>query len=217
MGSLLCPSLVGREAELGRLTGALGKAGGGSGAVVFLTGEAGVGKSRLARELTGLAAPPGYVTLTGRATESAIPMPFRPIAEALIRGARGGLSAEAPQVAAYRPALGSLVPEWSREGDRGADISDLIIAEGLMRLLNAPGSAGALLVLEDLQWADAQTLTVVEYLADNVAGSRVLCLVTVRDCEPSPGIEAARSLVSRRAAESVAVPRLSDHAVRRMA
>jgi hypothetical protein len=183
----LCPSLVGREAELGRLTGALEEAGRAGGGVVFLTGEAGAGKSRLARELAGLAGPPGFAVFTGRAAESTVRVPFRPIAEALIRAARGGLSADAPRVAHYRPALGSLVPEWSREADRGADISDVIIAEGLVRLLNAPGGAGALLVLEDLQWADARTLAVVEYLADNLAGSRVLCLVTIRDCEPSGG------------------------------
>jgi hypothetical protein len=198
--SLLCPSLVGREAELGRLTGALEEAGRAGGGVVFLTGEAGAGKSRLARELAGLAGPPGFAVFTGRAAESTVRVPFRPIAEALIRAARGGLSADAPRVAHYRPALGSLVPEWSREADRGADISDVIIAEGLVRLLNAPGGAGALLVLEDLQWADARTLAVVEYLADNLAGSRVLCLVTIRDCEPSARREAAPSMVSPPAA-----------------
>jgi predicted ATPase len=176
--------MVGREAELRRLVGALDNAGGASGGVVFLTGEAGVGKSRLACELTGLAAPRGFATFTGRASEFAVPVQFRPIAEALIRAARGGLSADGPRVADYRPALGSLVPEWRRDADNGADISELIMGEGLVRLLTAPGRPGALLVLEDLQWADAQTLAVVEYLADNLTGSRVLCLVTIRDCEP---------------------------------
>jgi DNA-binding CsgD family transcriptional regulator len=214
---MLCPVLIGREAELGVLTAALDKAESGAGGVVFLAGEAGVGKSRLARELSTLAASRGFAVLTGRAAESAVPVPFRPVAEALMRAARGGLTADAPQLADYRPALGSLVPEWKRAGDGGAEISGIIVGEGILRLLTLPGRAGALLVLEDLQWADPETSTVVEYLADSLAGSRVLCLATVRDDEPSAGLDAVRSIVARRAAATIDVPRLSEPAIERMA
>jgi DNA-binding CsgD family transcriptional regulator len=215
--SILCPVLVGREAELGVLTAALDKAESGAGGVVFLAGEAGVGKSRLARELSALAASRGFAVLTGRAAESAVPVPFRPVAEALMRAARGGLTADAPQLADYRPALGSLVPEWKRTGDGSAEISGIIVGEGMLRLLTLPGRAGALLLLEDLQWADPETSTVVEYLADSLADSRVLCLATVRDDEPSAGLDAVRSMVSRRAAAVIDVPRLGEQATRRMA
>ena len=51
MADLLCPVVIGREAESGALRSALAAAGDGAGAVVFLTGEAGIGKSRLAAEL----------------------------------------------------------------------------------------------------------------------------------------------------------------------
>ena len=105
------------------MTAALDQAGGAGGGVVFLAVEAGVGKSRLARELAGLAERRGFVTFTERASESAVSVQFRPIAEALIRAARGGLNADAPQVPDCRPALGSLVPEWSQEAGHGADIS----------------------------------------------------------------------------------------------
>jgi DNA-binding CsgD family transcriptional regulator len=216
MSFVLCPSLVGRAPELRRLSAALDDAAGGRGGVIFLAGEAGVGKSRLAREVTGLAASRGFDVLTGRATESAVPCPFRPIAEALIRAARHGLSADAQQVAAYRPALGLLVPEWRPRDDSGAEISGAIVAEGLVRLLTLPDRNAALLVLEDLQWADLETLAVVEYLADHLSGSRVLCLVTVRDSEPSGGLDAVRS-IARRAGETIVVPRLTDSAVREMA
>jgi predicted ATPase len=49
--------------------------------------------------------------------------------------------------------------------------------------------AGLVVVLEDLHWADPDTLAVVEYLGDNLAGQRVLCLVTVRSEEPSPALD----------------------------
>lgn len=214
---VLCPVLIGRGAELGVLTAALQKAGDGEGGVVFLVGDAGVGKSRLAREVSAMASTREFLVLTGRATESAVPVPFRPVAEALMKAVRGGLVADAPQLADYRPALGSLVPDWSRPGDGGAEISGIILGEALLRLLTLPGRNGALLVLEDLQWADPETLAIVEYLADNLAGSPVLCIATIRDYEPSAGLGAVRSIGSRRAATLVDVPRLTERAVTQMA
>ena len=89
---MLCPVLAGRDAELQTLTAALERAENGSGGVVVLTGDAGVGKSRLTREITTLAAGRGFLTLTGRAVETTVPVPFRPVAEALIRAARRGLA-----------------------------------------------------------------------------------------------------------------------------
>ena len=209
--------LVGRDAELGVLTAAVSRAEGGAGGVVFLVGDAGAGKSRLAGEVCAVASSRGFLVLAGRAAESAVAVPFRPVAEALMRAARGGLAADAPQVAHYRPALGSLVPEWSRPGEGSAEISGVILGEALLRLLALPGRKGALLVLEDLQWADPETLAIVEYLADNLGGSHVLCVATIRGGEPSAGRDAVLSIGSRRAAATVDVPRLTERAVLEMA
>ena len=49
----------------------------------------------------------------------------------------------------------------------------------LLRRLAEPG--GLVIVLEDLHWADPDTLTVTEYLADNLAAEPVLCVATSRD------------------------------------
>jgi DNA-binding CsgD family transcriptional regulator len=213
----LCPVLVGRDAELRQLTALLDKAAGGTGGLACLSGEAGIGKSRLAREVMDLGSARGFAVFTGRASDSAAPIPLRPIAEVLMRAARDGLHADLERLADYRPALGSLVPEWRRAGDGGAEVSEIIVAEGVLRLISTAGDRGALLVLEDLQWADPQTLTVVEYLADNIGHAPVLCLATVRDSEPSAGLDLTGSLVSRRAAGLIRVPRLPEHAIRQMA
>jgi DNA-binding CsgD family transcriptional regulator len=215
--AMLCPVLVGREAELHALRAALDRAGEGAGSVVILPGDAGVGKSRLAREITACAASQGFDVLAGRATESIVPVPFRPITEALMKVARSGVIPDAPDMARYRPALGSLVPEWSRPEDDDAEISPLILGEALIRLLTPPGSKATLLVLEDLHWADPETLAILEYLTDNLPGTRVLCVATVRDSEPSAGLDCARALHARRAAAVVEVRRLPDWAVREMA
>jgi DNA-binding CsgD family transcriptional regulator/tetratricopeptide (TPR) repeat protein len=217
MGSLLCPRLIGRDAELAVLMTALSKARDGQGSVVFLTGDAGVGKSRLARETCAAAAARDMRVTTGRAVDSMVPVPLRPITEALIKLARDGVAPEAPEIADYRPALGSLVPEWSRPGDDDAENSPVILGEAVLRLLNHAGPWGAVLVLEDLHWADPETLAIVEYLADNLHSTGVLCLATLRGGAPSPGLEAVRSAEARRTATRLKVPRLTGPAVELMA
>jgi DNA-binding CsgD family transcriptional regulator len=217
MESMLCPVLIGRSAEMRALTGELDAAGQGHGGAVLVTGDAGVGKSRLAREAVALATSRGYFALTGRATESAVPVPFRPITEALMGVARSGIVPDAPGISDYRAALGTLVPEWSRPGDGDAEVSPVIFGEALLRMLALPGWPAGLLVLEDLHWADPETLAIVEYLADNIATASVLCLATLRDTEPSAGLDLLHSVSARRAATRVQVPRLTPRAVSQMA
>jgi len=214
---MLCPTIVDREAELQAISGGLDRAASGSGGVLFLAGEAGVGKSRLARQATTMATERGFHVLIGRATESSVPVPFRPVAEALMKLARAGVMPTSPELANHLPVLASLVPEWGRPGDGQAEISPLILGEALIRLLTPAGAAGTLLLLEDLHWADPETLAIVEYLADNLTEGRVLCLGTVRDTEPSAGLDSMRALTARRAAACVEVGRLPDWAVREMA
>jgi predicted ATPase/DNA-binding CsgD family transcriptional regulator len=214
---MLCQVLIDRGAELGALSGALAAAGAGRGGMVFVTGDAGVGKSRLVRESVGQAFERGMRVLSGRAAESAVPVPYRPVAEALMGAARAGVVPEAPGTADYRAALGTLVPEWSRPGDGDAEVSPVIFGEALLRMLALPGGAGGLLTLEDLHWADPETLAIVEYLADNVATARVLCLITLRDTEPSACLDLMRSVCARRVATRIEVPRLPRRAVAEMA
>ena len=55
--------------------------------------------------------------------------------------------------------------------DARAHVSPVIIGEAVLRLLSQADRSGGLLVLEDLHFADPETLAIVEYLADNVAGT----------------------------------------------
>jgi predicted ATPase len=68
---VLCPVLVGRDEEARRLRAALAAAGQGRGGTVFLTGEAGIGKSRLIRETVRAAGELGLTVLAGRAVAGA--------------------------------------------------------------------------------------------------------------------------------------------------
>jgi DNA-binding CsgD family transcriptional regulator len=216
MESMLCPVLIGRGAEIGALTAALDAADEGHGGVVFVTGDDGIGKSRLAKHVALAGTARGFNVLTGRGTHSAVPVPYRPVAEGLLGAARNGLVPDMPVISGYRAALGSLVPEWSLPGD-AAHVSPVLVGEAVLRVLTTAGGHGGLLVLEDLHWADPETLAIVEYLADNIADASVLCVITLRDGLPSPCLDLLHSATARRVATRVAVPRLTSADARQMA
>ncbi len=218
MESLLCPVLIERRDELDALATALDEAARGRGQTIFVTGDAGVGKSRLVRETADLATARGFHVLTGRGTESAVPVPYRPVTEALMGAARGGITLDVPSLVDYRAALGSLVPEWRQPNVQTGQASAMILREAVLRLLTRPDwHGGSLLVLEDLHWADPETLAFVEYLSDNIADTSVLCLITQRDMAGSPASGLLRSATSRRAASIIDLPRLTPGAIERMA
>ena len=220
---MLCPVLISRETELRQLIDALSAAQLGRGNVVFLAGDPGVGKSRLATDLCRIASERGFRVVAGRAVESASPLPFRPVTEALMKIARADGIPESPEIDDYRPALATLVPVWGQPRTDGeAEISPLILGEALIRLLSlygGPGTGrpGTVLLLEDIHWADPETLAIVHYLADNLAGKSVLCLATLRDSQPSAGLDAMRSIHAQRTASVIAVPRLSAREVEQLA
>lgn len=192
--------MVGRDRELAELQGEW-RAGG---QLLVVRGRAGIGKSRLVRELADRARGQGGTVLSGRCSATAGNVPFRPLREALLAAARVGL-APSSRLTAFRPALGSLVPEWSGEHAGGVDGSLIVLAEGVLRLLAEWSSpdAPALLVVEDLHWADRETLEVIEYLADHAAGNAALIVATLRDDEPGPGAELVSALRARRAVRQI--------------
>jgi predicted ATPase len=179
---LLCPTVVGRDAELSHLSDALARAGGGEGSALFLRGEAGIGKTRLAREAVAMARRDGRAALMGRAVQGQSNAPFRAIAAALNSWFRESGGLDAPELAPFRPILATLVPEW-RDGDpvEGTD-SLVLLAEAVLRLLDAIGrrSDGCLLVLEDLHWADPETLSTLDYLAENLESEPLTVLGSLR-------------------------------------
>jgi AAA ATPase-like protein len=189
---VLCPVVIGREAELRTLAGALGEALRGQGRCVFLTGEAGIGKSRLAREVAVQAAGAGAAVVVGRGVPTGASAPYRPLTEALLQALRGHPIPGEASLAPWRPALGAIIPGIGGT-DRGAEVSLAIRGEAVVQLLRRIADPGGMVViLEDLHWADPDTIAVVEYLAGNLAGLPVLGLATVRSETPSPALSLAR-------------------------
>ncbi|UCG70644.1 MAG: ATP-binding protein, partial [Thermoplasmata archaeon] len=94
------PKMVGREKELNKLQTFLDKAASGEGNTIFISGEAGIGKTRLVEELKQVAQERGFQILSGNCMYESL-TPFIPMMEALRSGGLESLFAEeAPKVEA---------------------------------------------------------------------------------------------------------------------
>lgn len=176
------PVLVGRSAELEVAMRLVHAAVGGSGAAVLVAGEAGIGKSRLLQEVAAHAAGAGLVVLSGRAVQGG--GTYRAVAEAVIGTLDRPALRELEELRPYRAVLGRLLPGWAGGGPGPPDVDQsVVLGEGLVRLLEAAG--GCVLLLEDLHWADEDTLALVEHLAVAVRTAPVLLAVSARDDAPA--------------------------------
>jgi DNA-binding CsgD family transcriptional regulator len=173
--------MVGRDGELRRLLALLDDADGGQAVAALVSGDAGVGKSRLVSEVTRLAEERGFTVLSGQCAELGDSVPYLPLADAL----RGAAQSTGVQDAmSSRPALGRLLPEG------GYGQLDNEIRSGLARqqmfgevlglLAELAAATPVLLVLEDLHWADASTRDLVTFLSRMLHRERVALIGTYR-------------------------------------
>ncbi|MGM1064946.1 ATP-binding protein [Saccharothrix sp. Mg75] len=210
------PVVVGRDEELRLLERVLADAGAHRGHAVFLVGEPGIGKTRLARYAAGAAFDRGMRVLRGRGSTIGPIVPFRPLAEALMSLLRAGDGPDLRELGPYQPALGRLVPEWGGEEQRPAH-SVVVLAEAVLRLLALVGrTRPCLVVLEDLHDADAETLAVVDYLVDNLDQVPAALVVTTR-ADPGPTLDVVRLAAQREAGVLLELRRLTEPQVRRVA
>ncbi|WP_295014084.1 helix-turn-helix transcriptional regulator [uncultured Microbacterium sp.] len=174
-------AMVGRDAELGMLDAALGRARAGETASVLIGGEAGIGKSRLTAEFRRRIAHDAIV-LTGWCLDyGSTPAPFGPL-PAILRGVLDELGDGADEAAGPgRDALQLLLPERAvAPVDRSA-IRPEGLRETIANLLEAAAAIRpVVVVVEDLHWADAATLAMLSFLLRALAGRPVLFLLTCR-------------------------------------
>ncbi|GGK94079.1 helix-turn-helix transcriptional regulator [Sphaerisporangium melleum] len=181
-GQGVSPRFVGRAAELARLTEALDRVRARSAAVVFVGGEAGVGKSRLIREFTERAH--DTRVLVGGCLELGTDgLPFAPFT-AVLRQLVHDLGQDG--VAALLPGertsgLARLLPEFGEPDDHGAEARARLFEQvlGLMERLAA--QQPTILVIEDAHWADRSTRDLLSFLIRyQRPDTRLLTLVTYR-------------------------------------
>jgi DNA-binding SARP family transcriptional activator/tetratricopeptide (TPR) repeat protein len=215
-------SLIGRVDELERLDGVLRKTRGGIGRIVVVTGEAGIGKTRIAEAAQAAAEALGFRTGWGRCEEEGSLHPLWPWTQAL-RDVLGRTAADpdtAYDIGGRRDDLAPLFPELSAQADADgvadADSAAFRLADAAGALLSRLASAApVLIVFDDLQWADADSLHLLRRLAPTIRSWPVVLLVTVRDTEAGigPALSATLAALARLDPVRLRPSRLDVHAV----
>lgn len=174
--------LVGRDVELTAVNAVVSRVADGCGGAILVTGEAGIGKSRLLAEARRGAARQGLLVLRGRAVESG--GAYRPLVEAFARAAAP--FADDPRLAGVRPVLARVLPGWLGGGGDLAPMADpsAVLAQALTIVLGAIAPAGSVLLVDDLHWADQDTLSVLSSLLDATEELPLGLVMAARD-EPT--------------------------------
>ncbi|HEV8575230.1 MAG TPA: AAA family ATPase, partial [Dehalococcoidia bacterium] len=211
--------MVGRGEERAQLQRLLERAVGGQGSLAMISGEAGVGKTRLVQELAAEGAGLGVLALTGHCYESE-EAPYVPFVEILQSGLRGttqeafreGLGKYAADVAKLMPELRRIFADIPAPLELPPEQERRYLFNSLSELLEqASRGQPLLLAVEDLHWADSSTLMLLQHIVRRLQGMRVLLICTYRDTEIDgslPFKETLAEIVRRRLAERIALKRL---------
>jgi DNA-binding SARP family transcriptional activator/tetratricopeptide (TPR) repeat protein len=189
-------AFVGRDAELDELLEGLDDAAAGHGRLFLLVGEPGIGKSRLAEELSRRARGRGFGVLVGRCWEAGGAPAYWPWVQSLrghIRESepqtiRAQLGAGAAELAQILPELRELLPDLPQAASLESESDRFRLFDATATFLrNVSASRPLLLFLDDLHAADAPSLLLLRFLARELASSRLLVLGALRDVDPVPG------------------------------
>ncbi len=218
--------LVGRGHELRELVPAIREALSGRGAVVLLAGEPGIGKSRLAEALAEHARGYGARTLVGRCWEAGGAPAYWPWTQAL-RGCLRGRDAETvgawvghggPDLAAMLPELRELLPDLGEPPASDSGGARFRLFESFASLLRRAASAEPLAIfLDDLHAADASSVLLLRFVAEELGGAPVLVVGCYRDTEAGPALaEALPELARAPTVRRVSLKGLSRSATSRL-
>jgi DNA-binding CsgD family transcriptional regulator len=177
------PELVGRDAELSRLTELIKDLGAGTGHAILIEGEPGIGKSSLARATVETAEKYGYQSFWAEGDELGQALPLQPLLDALRE-----------KEAAGEPRLMTIL-RLLRGEVSNADPT-IAASEQMLTLIGEQCSAiPTVLVIDDLQWADDATLGVWEWLARSVERSALLLIGIIRPVPQRDELLAVRRAV----------------------
>jgi class 3 adenylate cyclase/tetratricopeptide (TPR) repeat protein len=223
LGALPAGTLVGRESEMERLRVAIQDGLTGAGKIILLSGEPGAGKTRLAQETTRLLNDQGFLIAAGRCYEEEQAVPYYPFREALATIHHNCSPTLRMEILRRWPDILRLLPQETLVASPvGATYRNEDVEEqqrffwSVCALLAAAALERPLAVLfDDLQWADASTLRLLQYIARHDRPSPIFLLGTYRDVEVGrqhPLERMLRDLQREGLAERTDVGRLSRDA-----
>jgi class 3 adenylate cyclase len=189
LGALPTGLLVAREAELARIFSVVDAVTQGTGQLLFLAGESGIGKTRLAQEVMLNVRNRRFVVAAGRCYEQHQSVPFYPFLDALAAAYAACPPGVRAAVPGRWPQLSRLLPELKVDMRIAASNSQ----EEQQRLFRAvteflkaiAAESPVALLLDDLHWGDSASLELLQHLAQHTRADRILVLGTYRDAEVS--------------------------------
>ena len=203
--------LVGRLDSIQRLEAALGRALGGKGSVCVVIGEPGIGKTRLAEALEQSARSRGMNAVWGRYQPGTPPL--WPFVQAMRELSDAPVAEEILQLLDDREARSE--PPLNQELGFDAHVSShhRTVDAATQALFRMSKHQPLLLLLDDLQWADALSLRLLGYLVDDIARWPLLIVATLRSTELAPENRRNRDLsrlLRHRNCERIELARLAE-------
>jgi class 3 adenylate cyclase/tetratricopeptide (TPR) repeat protein len=186
-------AFVGRDAERAELHAALDSALGGQGQLVLIAGEPGIGKSRLARELSDEVQADGGQILWGRAWEEDGAPSFWPWMQVIrawmvtrsVEELRSGFAGDAVLIGQVLPELSERLPGVSDPPRLEPALARFRLFEAITNWLQrAAAVRPTVVVLDDVHRADTPSLLLLRFLVRELADTRLLVLGTYRHTEP---------------------------------
>lgn len=224
----ICPTLIGRAQEHATLRALIAAVKGGEGRVALISGEAGIGKSRLVAEARNIACADGLLAVEGQCFQMDAAYPYAPLLELLRAYLRdhwpasgeSGLEPLLRELVQLLPDLKLLFPQLIHQSqpvntpaDEHADpeqqrhrlftvLTHLLTSEAAQR--------PTLLIIEDIHWSDDSTLDFLLHLARRISCAPILLLITYRGEDASDHVSRWLAQLDReRLALELALARLS--------
>lgn len=174
------PPLVGRADETRALRWALDELAAGRGAILELTGDPGIGKTRLLLELADDAERRGFSVLMGNAAEFEHDLPFQVFIDALADRYRKSAPAGAEDAAQRLAAV------FAGDEAPGSGAERFRVYGAVRDLLASWAQGGLLLLLDDMHWADPGAIELAEYLVRRPSGAPLLLVLAQRGRQRNP-------------------------------
>jgi len=183
--------LVGRDVPLAAADAAISDAARGSGGLVLISGDAGIGKSQLISEIGDRAERRGMARAYGYAVDDPGMPPLWPWRRAM----------------RDLPGVVAAIDDAAPGADAGAQFAMCVSVTD--RLLVEAGTTGLVVVLEDLHWADRLSVVLLSHLCSELSDSRIAVVISFRPRQPGPLREGLDRLIRGRSVTHIALDGLT--------